>query len=154
MHRSGSVKANGGSNFQRNHSFSIPNRNHDRSRSVNPKDMSYVSRRNDPVRPPPVPPRVNHEVQTEERKASSSQKPVPPPRQPSMAIQRPPPCQTGIANHGNTCYMNSILQCLACTDKFAQLFVTDNYLKYLHVSSNLSRRLRIIHKLFSAFAFT
>ncbi|KAE9547007.1 hypothetical protein FO519_009781, partial [Halicephalobus sp. NKZ332] len=141
VHRSGSVKANGGGSFQRNHSFSVPNRNHDRSRSVNPKEMSHVSRRSE-TKPPPVPPRVNTanpEVQMEEKRPTSSQKPIPPPRQPPMILQRPPPCQTGIANHGNTCYMNSILQCLACTDKFAQLFVTDNYLKYLNHSPSLER---------------
>lgn len=41
---------------------------------------------------------------------------------------------TGIRNHGNTCYMNAILQCLCHTDNLAKYFVLDHY------KTDLSRR--------------
>lgn len=34
---------------------------------------------------------------------------------------------TGIKNHGNTCFMNAIIQCLAHTDLLAEYFVLGNY---------------------------
>ena len=43
------------------------------------------------------------------------------------AIQLSNPCIIGIRNHGNTCFINAILQCLSYTDILAEYFVLDVY---------------------------
>eukprot|EP00918_Siedleckia_nematoides_P076151 GHVU01166548.1.p1 GENE.GHVU01166548.1~~GHVU01166548.1.p1 ORF type:complete len:365 (+),score=36.15 GHVU01166548.1:391-1485(+) len=47
-------------------------------------------------------------------------------RMPKFDKNRTPGAQ-GISNHGNTCFMNAVLQCLSHTERLAEYFVTDEY---------------------------
>lgn len=59
---------------------------------------------------------------------------VPPPNQVKVAAQE---FTTGLKNLGNTCYMNSILQCLAGTPILATAFVDGSYRRFVNVNSRL-----------------
>lgn len=51
------------------------------------------------------------------------------------------PGNVGLYNHGNTCFMNAVLQCLSHTDSFSEYFITDLYKDDLKNTRNSAKKL-------------
>ncbi|CCH45135.1 Ubiquitin carboxyl-terminal hydrolase [Wickerhamomyces ciferrii] len=60
-------------------------------------------------------------------------------------------CTTGLYNIGNTCYMNSIIQCLLGTPPFLQFFLNGSYKEHVNINSKLGTK-GIMAKFFAELA--
>lgn len=109
-----------------------------------------------PVRPPPAVPRKSYSG-VSERLAPAA----PPPPPPARAPERPPKIpiartgqvestfrhigsinigKTGLKNLGNTCYMNSILQCMSGTIPLSRYFMDGSYRSHINKDNPLGSR--------------
>lgn len=109
-----------------------------------------------PVRPPPAVPRKSYSG-VSERFAPAA----PPPPPPARAPERPPKIpitqagqaespfrhigsvnigKTGLKNLGNTCYMNSILQCMSGTIPLSRYFMDGSYRSHINKDNPLGSR--------------
>ena len=103
-------------------------------------------------------PRITEEERRERtRRGSHDYQGVSSPRHGLPRLPQPleVPGLYGIYNHGNTCFMNAVLQCLSNTDRLAAFFVTDAYkgdlnknksLKHFGTSGNVTQQFALLLK--------
>lgn len=97
-----------------------------------------------PSRPPPAVPRKSYSGVSErpqpfapalDANVASLAPPIPP-----KLMRNPSQFKTGLKNLGNTCYMNSIIQCMSGTIPLARYFLAGSYKMHINKENKLGSK--------------